>query len=95
MIVRIPRSRINSLKALNEKFAEEGKYLHATKGYRKISAAKSVASIITQEMKAGRGWYPLARIQFEIRRATQDDRSRTRERNQPQPDNAEGVQSHS
>lgn len=74
-----------ALKAVNEKLAEEGKYLHATKGYRKISIAKSVASLITENMKRGYGWYPLARIRHEIRRAIEDDRIRTRNGDQPRP----------
>jgi hypothetical protein len=61
------------LRQLNEKLALENRTLHPTKGYRTISAAKSVASLITDQMKQGHGWWPLARIRFEIRRALKDD----------------------
>jgi hypothetical protein len=42
------------LDAFNDK--AEGRYLHPTKGWRRLNARRSVAQLITAEMKRGTHW---------------------------------------
>jgi hypothetical protein len=90
---RNPFRKRTALAALNETLADKGLTLHPTKGYRKISLAKSVASQITEQMKRGDGWYPLIRVRYEIRKALLDDR--THHRNQPDTAAAQSPAAHS
>lgn len=48
----------------NDTLAEQ--YLHPTKGYRKISAKKSKAALLTAEMKAGHLPWSMTLIQREL-----------------------------
>jgi hypothetical protein len=70
---RYPFTKNWKLDKLNERLADEGRHLHPTKGLRDISVARSKASIITEQMKSGQGWWPMKRIQMEIKKALSDD----------------------
>lgn len=57
-----PRKRA-SLDAINEALAAEGVTLHPTKGYRGLSAKRSVAAMLTAEIKAGMQPFSMKRMQ--------------------------------
>lgn len=41
------------LNGVNERLAEEGFYLHPTKGYRRVTARRTAAAVLTNEIKKG------------------------------------------